>query len=57
MEKQFTIKISKKERDEYLGLSVEDRYLAKRGHTGESWMDVEKRVKKIIDRAMEEHKE
>ncbi|MEZ4102970.1 MAG: class I tRNA ligase family protein [Candidatus Paceibacterota bacterium] len=46
----------KKERDEYLGLSVEDRYLAKRGHTGESWMDVEKRVKKIIDRAMEEHK-
>jgi len=46
----------KKERDEYLGLSVEDRYVAKRGHNGESWMDVEKRVKKIIDRVMEEHK-
>lgn len=46
----------KKERDEYLNLSVEERYVAKRGHNGESWMDVEKRVKKIIDRVMEEHK-
>lgn len=46
----------KKERDEYLALSVEDRYIAKRGHNGESWLDVEKRVKKLIDKVLEEHK-
>jgi len=46
----------KKERDEYLGLSVEERYVAKRGHNGESWFDVEKRIKKIIERVTEEHK-
>lgn len=46
----------KKERDEYLALSAEDRYLVKRGHTGESWFDVEKRVKKLIDKVLTEHK-
>ncbi|MDQ5950343.1 MAG: isoleucyl-tRNA synthetase, partial [Patescibacteria group bacterium] len=46
----------KKERDAYLALSVEDRYVAKRGHTGESWFNVEKRVKKVIDKILTEHK-
>ncbi|MDQ5883574.1 MAG: isoleucyl-tRNA synthetase, partial [Patescibacteria group bacterium] len=46
----------KKERDAYLALSAEDRYVAKRGHTGESWLDVERRVKKVIDKILTEHK-
>ncbi len=46
----------KKERDIYLALTAEERYVAKRGHTGESWFDVEKRVKKVIDDILINHK-
>ena len=46
----------KKERDTYLSLSAEDRYVVKRGQTGESWFDVEKRVRKVIDKVLTEHK-
>lgn len=46
----------KKERDAYLALSAEERYVAKRGHRGESWFDVERRVKKVIDKILSEHK-
>lgn len=46
----------KKERDMYLALTAEERYVTKRGHTGESWFDVEKRVKKVIDDILINHK-
>ncbi len=46
----------KKERDVYLSLSAEERFLAKRGHTGESWFDVEKRISQVIDDILVNHK-
>lgn len=46
----------KKERDKYLSLSAEERYVAKRGHNGESWFDVEKRTQKVFDEILTNHK-
>lgn len=46
----------KKERDEYLSLSAEERYVAKRGHNGESWFDVEKRVQNVFDEILTKYK-
>ena len=43
------------ERADYLNMSIEDRYKAKRGKTGESWEDVEKRLKRFLDRVQKEH--
>lgn len=46
----------KQERDAYLALSAEERYMAKRGGTGESWFEVEKRVRSLFEKILEEHK-
>lgn len=45
----------KSERDIYKALHVEERYLAKRGKTGESWADLEKRVREFLYEVLEKH--
>lgn len=42
-------------RDAYKALPVEDRFLAKRGGTGESWSDLEVRVKDFLDDMLRTH--
>jgi isoleucyl-tRNA synthetase len=42
----------KEERDNYKALPVEERYATKRGETGESWADLEKRVKDFLDEVL-----
>jgi isoleucyl-tRNA synthetase len=45
----------KKERDAYKALSADERFITKRGETGESWADVEVRVKNFLDEVLEKH--
>jgi isoleucyl-tRNA synthetase len=43
-------------REEYLNLPIEDRYKAKRGKTGESWEDIENRLRDFLDDVQEKHR-
>ena len=45
----------KHERDIYKALPVEERYVAKRGGNGESWQDLESRVKEFIEEVVNKH--
>ncbi len=43
------------ERQAYLALSVEERYAAKRGNTGESFADLDARVESFLDEVLEKY--
>ncbi len=45
----------KMSRDVYKALPVEDRYLTKRGETGESWEDLQNRVQDFLDEMLEKY--
>lgn len=45
----------KAERDAYKNMPTEERYLMKRGKTGESWEDLEKRVKDFLEETIEKY--
>jgi len=44
------------EREAYFALSLEERHNAPRGGTGESWMDVEERMRAFLEDVKEKHK-
>lgn len=51
---QFEPKV-KSERDAYKNLPVEERYLFKRGVTGESWKDLDERTQDFLNDIVEKH--
>lgn len=45
----------KAERDAYKNLPIKERYTFKRGGTGESWEDLDKRTKNFLDEIVQKH--
>lgn len=45
----------KDEREAYKALSIDERYLVKRGKTGESWADVDARVQEFLNEVIEKY--
>jgi isoleucyl-tRNA synthetase len=45
----------KASRDAYKNMTTEDRFVMKRGSTGESWADLEARVQNFLDDVLEKH--
>lgn len=46
----------KNERDRYKNLPTEERYVFKRGETGENWKDVDDRTKDFLEEIIQKHK-